>query len=371
MTIMKNIFISIACLMATICLAASCSSDGSYKVKGTGDMLNDGDTLFLTYDMMTYEPSDTIVVIDGKFLLEGKVDTAATFCVIFSPNDRALIMPLFIEEGSIELNISSQPGGSYVKGTPLNDLWLEMNEGIAALSERMNAIGEQVYTQQLSDEELKVKQEEMKAVNDEYIELITKYATENVDNEFGYVVIISFEETIDPQTHLDLINALPPSKRNRAEVLDVEARLLKTLSTAVGRTLTDITLPDIKGKPLSLLAEVGKNKLTIIDFWASWCAPCRAEMPNVVAVYADYKTKGLGIIGISLDNDKAAWEQATKELGITWQQMSDLQGWQNEAATLYGIRSIPQTIIVDSEGTIKAKNLRGDDLRAFVAEFFE
>ena len=131
--------------------------------------------------------------------------------------------------------------------------------------------------------------------------------------------------------------------------------------------IPDIKMNDINGNNTSVKAEVAKNKITIIDFWASWCGPCIKETPSVVALYDDYHAKGLGIIGISLDEDEAAWKQAVDKLNMKWTHLSDLQGWDNAAAQLLDVRSIPHTIVVDRQGTILAQGLRGDDLRRFIA----
>ena len=140
----------------------------------------------------------------------------------------------------------------------------------------------------------------------------------------------------------------------------------KEQTTAIGKKINDFTMNDINGKPQSIMSEIAKHKLTVIDFWASWCGPCRQEMPNVVKLYNDYNSKGLGIIGISLDKKQQDWENATKNLGIKWVQLSDLEGWNNAAAKMMNVRSIPQTIIVDNKGTIIAKGLRGAELESFV-----
>ena len=132
--------------------------------------------------------------------------------------------------------------------------------------------------------------------------------------------------------------------------------------------LTDFTMNDVKGNPVSVMDEVAKHKITIIDFWASWCGPCRAEMPNLVRLYAEQKDDGLGIIGVSLDNDQSNWENAIEKDGITWLQLSDLQGWENAAARMYNVNSIPHTIVVDANGTILAEGLRGEQLDAFIKE---
>lgn len=135
-----------------------------------------------------------------------------------------------------------------------------------------------------------------------------------------------------------------------------------------GQTIADMHINDIDGNDHSLRKEIAKNKITIIDFWASWCGPCRQEMPNLVNLYSQYKSKGLGIIGISLDTEKEAWREAISELGITWCQLSDLGGWDSEAAMVFNVRGIPFTIITDSKGTILEKGLRGSQLEQFIEE---
>ena len=132
--------------------------------------------------------------------------------------------------------------------------------------------------------------------------------------------------------------------------------------------MPDFSLPDMNGNPTSAMEYVAKNKITIIDFWASWCGPCRAEMPNVVALYEANKDKGLGIIGVSLDNNAEAWKAAVKEMNMNWLQVSDLKGWDCEAAKLFGIESIPFTLIVNKEGHLLAFNLRGEQLKEFISQ---
>lgn len=130
--------------------------------------------------------------------------------------------------------------------------------------------------------------------------------------------------------------------------------------------LKDFTMNDVNGNPVNILDEVAKNQLTIIDFWASWCGPCRAEMPNLVKLYAEQKDKGLGIIGVSLDEDLDSWKNAIEKDGITWLQISDLRGWENAAARMYNVNSIPYIMIVNKDGYIIAEGLRGKELEDFI-----
>jgi len=133
-------------------------------------------------------------------------------------------------------------------------------------------------------------------------------------------------------------------------------------ATEPGETFVDISLPGPQGQTVSVKDYVGKNKLVLIDFWASWCGPCMAEMPYVVKTYERFHDKGLEIVGVSLDNNKANWLAAIERTGQKWPQMSDLQGWDCQGAQFYNIQSIPANVLINEHGKIVARDLRGDAL---------
>ena len=137
-----------------------------------------------------------------------------------------------------------------------------------------------------------------------------------------------------------------------------------------GPKFTDLEEPDVDGNMHKLSEYLGKGDWVLVDFWASWCGPCRAEMPNVVAAYEKYHEKGFNVVGLSFDNNKEAWVKAIQDLRMPWIHLSDLMGWESIAGQVYNIRSIPSSLLVSPEGTIVARNLRGEALGKKLAEIY-
>jgi peroxiredoxin len=166
-----------------------------------------------------------------------------------------------------------------------------------------------------------------------------------------------------------IINKLDPKLNQVQTLIDIKERIAKLKTVEVGQIAPDFIQNDADGNPIKFSDIYSKNELTLIDFWASWCGPCRGENPNVVAVFNDYKNEGFNVFGVSLDNDKDKLLKAIGDDKLTWDHVSDLGGWGNAASKLYAVNSIPSSLLVDKNGKIIAKNKREAELREAVAAF--
>jgi thiol-disulfide isomerase/thioredoxin len=204
-------------------------------------------------------------------------------------------------------------------------------------------------------------------VNPSNQETITKLK----QNASMYASIMAIQ-ALEPDKFSDVYKALDEGLTKRfpddKNIKMFHEMVLRMLSSNVGSVAPDINLPSPDGKQIALSSLRGK--IVLIDFWASWCGPCRREMPNVVKAYAKFKNKGFEIYGVSLDQDRDRWVEAIAKDGITWPQVSDLKQWQSDVVKLYGIQGIPYTLLLDKEGKILAKNLRGEQLEQKLTEIF-
>ncbi|HEY0262655.1 MAG TPA: TlpA family protein disulfide reductase [Chitinophagales bacterium] len=177
-------------------------------------------------------------------------------------------------------------------------------------------------------------------------------------------------QDLPADTLKNLFASLSQEVQNSKRGKDVSELIEKYAKTAVGQSAPLFTQKDVNGKDVAFTS-INKGKVLLLDFWASWCGPCRRENPNVVAAYEKYHAKGFEILGISLDKDEAKWKAAIEKDKLTWQHLSDLKGWDNEVAKLYAIRAIPSNLLIDANGIIIAKNLRGEALEQKLEELLK
>ncbi|GAA4312782.1 TlpA disulfide reductase family protein [Compostibacter hankyongensis] len=183
-----------------------------------------------------------------------------------------------------------------------------------------------------------------------------------------FVLMNELRNLLPPAQLEQLLQELDPAVLETKYGKGAQSWIRMASVTAIGSEAPDFTLQDPEGQPVGLSAFRGKYVL--IDFWASWCGPCRRENPNVVRAYSRYKDKNFTILGVSLDQEKTAWKEAIRQDGLNWTQVSDLQGWGNQAAQLYQVHSIPANFLLDPQGKIIGKDLRGAALESKLAEIF-
>jgi peroxiredoxin len=306
----------------------------------------------------------TGIAEDGTFTLKGKV-TEPDFYYLKIGDLRGGI-GLFLDNSSIKVAAKSDDlPGAEVTGSPTQNDLAGFNKIAKAQSQEMRPI----YTAYNEAEKAK-NTSEVKRLEKQLDELDAKQTEEKLayvktisKSPVAPYVLNSLASSIEDPAQLEsLINSFDPNLGEYRYVKLLKESLVKMKLTAIGVMAPDFTQNDPDGKPVKLSDFRGKYLL--VDFWASWCGPCRGENPNVVAAYNKFKNKNFTVLGVSLDREKDPWLKAIKDDKLTWTHVSDIKYWDNEVAKMYGIRSIPANLLLDKTGKIVGRNLRGEKLEA-------
>ena len=351
---------------------ASCQEKAGYTIKGTIEGVAEGDTVYLqNFVDGSLVKMDSAVVKGGAFEFKGTPDSVTvSLYVADRKNGMRLTAMVFIEKGDITLNICAE--ANKVAGTMCNDAYQQFMDKFVAINKEMSEIYQKSKTDTtLTDDQRKDLEKQLAEKDSLGTEMVYNCINENINNLVGVQLLTSYANAFETAKVKALLDKVPAAYSADKDIVALKEHIATIEKTEVGQKFIDFAMNTPEGKEVKLSDFISQNKYTLIDFWASWCGPCRAEMPNVVAAYNAFKAKGFGIVGVSLDNNAEAWKKAIKDLNITWAQMSDLKGWSCEGAKLYGVRAIPATVLVDQEGTIVARNLRGEELAAKLGELLK
>jgi thiol-disulfide isomerase/thioredoxin len=329
---------------------------------------------------------DSVAVVNGVFKITGSISGIANARMsldhegkgkpfsIYSPD--ADVIYFYFGKEQLKFASGDSLSNAAVTGSKVYDEHIAYNKAIGGSIMELTKRYQKAY-QEASPEDKK-DPEFMGALNSRQQDLINKRSQQQLvfakEHPQSYFALVALSESgtgsskVDVATLQPLYDALSPELRTTDVAKELEARMASVSITAVGKPAPVFVQNDVSGKPLSL-ADL-KGKVVLLDFWASWCTPCRAENPNMVKQYQLYKDKGFEILSVSLDSDKKPWLEAIKKDGLPWLHVSDLKGWNNEVGRLYGVRGVPACYLIGKDGKIIADNVRGEKLNEQLAKLF-
>jgi len=365
---MKRLFwIIIACV-----LLHSCKQHTGYIIRG---VLADADGTKVVLKKLTLdfdEPItiDSCVVKKGKFMMKGFVEYPE-YCLLYAGNNGPV--RLFVDNSVIDINLNLQKIQiSEINGSRETDLLVAFYAQLSTFGDSASKINDDYLALKNSEEIIVEKEKEylarMDTIRQQRIVFMKQFVEEHPNSIITALIIrellpdLSPEELEQYASSFDELNSQSPWVQNLKEKVETTKRL------DIGQTFVDFTMTTPDGNEISLSDYAGKDKYVLIDFWASWCRPCRMINPHLVKIYRKFKDKEFEIIGVSLDKDKTGWKKAIKDDELEWVQMSDLMFWKSKAVKLYMVNTIPYNILLDREGNILAKGLLPDELEMKLTE---
>jgi len=354
-----------------------------FTINGTVGKLNTPSKVYLSFRQDKKTITDSATIKNGVFELKGKVSYPVKAKLILNHTGKVVqnqqttdFIELYLEKGIITVTSKDSLIKAAIVGPVVNAENGRLTEQLATAQNQKKVIMAEYYAASDEKKSSKEFQDETEKKYNAILKEIQRIETAFIrDNPNSYVSLDIVRNTGGSIPNVEVLDSLFKSLtervRNSTLGKELSERIDKLKLVAVGAMAPDFTQMTPDNRPVKL--SDFKGKYVLIDFWASWCGPCRAENPNVVKVYNQYKDRGFTILGISLDNEKAreAWLKAITKDQLTWTQVSDLKGWYNEVAALYSVKAIPQNFLIDPSGKIIAKNLRGGELEVKLKEIFK
>lgn len=355
-------------LLFALFLAACGNSGTKSTVEGEIGQMKTGEIYFIRSG--DQQDIDTVKVKDEHFTYEAEVKEPTIYMVNFGPEEQPGF--LVLEPGKTTLKYTmGQAGSLEVKGGAEQGVYNDFLAECRPLFRQMDSLGQLAMNYADSSSLMQSLQESFYKLDTELKDKQAKFISAHKENAVTAFIAINYLQEKGNMAFAEaeeMYKGLGDKARNSYYGKKMQELVGKLKGTSLGQPAPDFTLNDPGGKPVSLSSF--KGRVTLVDFWASWCGPCRAENPHVVEAYQAFHGKGLEILGVSLDEDAEQWKKAIEKDGLTWTHVSDLKGWSSSAAALYGVQSIPANFLLDKEGRIIARDLRGDALSAKLRELF-
>ena len=364
---MKKLSLRFVGLSILVLLGSCGSQENQFELTGRADVA-DGTKIYVLQADQNNQPfiKDSTTVKSNNFKFQG-ISSTPQISYIQVEGVNGYILAI-LENGYIKADIFKDSiSKSKVYGTKSNDDFLKYKSETKYLVDDMNNISSEAQDA-IMNGDVGIAIELEKEYNSKEREVMLYEWDFIIDNNDSYMSALLLEVfMIENKVNKDSIIDVYENLSNRIKVSDVGKNIADLLSQyenpiEVGEIAPDFTAPSLNGADVTLSKELSKNNVTLLDFWAAWCRPCRVENPNLVRLYKSYKNKGFDIIGVSLDRTKEQWEQAVEDDNLLWTQVSNLNFWNDPIARRYSIRSIPQSYLINNKGVVIGKNLRGNDL---------
>lgn len=364
----RNLIFSAVAFVCPVSLVCAQTAAEQFTVRGAIDKGVDGDSVLLArFSAGRFVPVDTAVYKKGAFAFSGRAAGAHLAALILVKNGEAFAGSSFvIEPGELWVRLFKDPAReAEIPKSVTNALWRSFSSHDDEVATQLMAYSQALKGRLSAADQIACKSA-IDSLNSVRAANVANFIKAHPSTNAADLVFSVFYRLLDDaqlkEVSAILSRNIPvlPGYATAMQELKAQRALMQQ---SQGGKFIDFTLPDENGKNVTASDVIKANKLTLIDFWASWCGPCREELRNTVTVaYKYFKPKGFEIIGVSLDSNKESWLGAIKSMGLNWIHVSDLKGWRCSAAQTYGVSSIPSSVLVDSEGNVVGRNLRGEQL---------